>query len=61
MFPNVAYSYHQFGCGIKKMVGPKMQDFWPKIKGKKKSIDECQFIKKLSMILENIFFFKFAP
>ena len=24
------YQY-QFGCGILKMVGPKKQDFWPKI------------------------------
>ena len=23
---------YQFGCGISKMVGPKTQDFWPKIK-----------------------------
>ena len=23
---------HQFGCGILKMVGPKKQEFWPKIK-----------------------------
>ena len=23
--------YYQFGCGILKMVGPKKQDFWPKI------------------------------
>ena len=22
---------YQFGCGILKMVGPKMQDFWPRI------------------------------
>ena len=22
---------YQFGCGISKMVGPKKQDFWPKI------------------------------
>ena len=22
---------YQFGCGILKMVGPKKQDFWPKI------------------------------
>ena len=30
--------YYQFGCGISKMVGPKKQDFWPRInilKGKK--------------------------
>ena len=26
------YDYqYQFGCGILKMVGPKEQDFWPKI------------------------------
>ena len=24
------YKY-QFGCGISKMVGPKKQDFWPRI------------------------------
>ena len=23
--------YYQFGCGISKMVGPKKQDFWPRI------------------------------
>ena len=22
---------NQFGCGISKMVGPKKQDYWPKI------------------------------
>ena len=30
--------YYQFGCRISKMVGPKQQDFWPRInliKGKK--------------------------
>ena len=30
--------WYQFGCGISKMVGSKMQDFWPRInilKGKK--------------------------
>ena len=29
---------YQFGCGISKIVGPKKQDFWPRInilKGKK--------------------------
>ena len=26
----IAYVY-QFGCGILNMVGPKKQDFWPKI------------------------------
>ena len=36
--------------GISKMVGPKKQDFWPKIntlKDKKiiNSVDECQFFK----------------
>ena len=25
------YTKYQFGCGISKMVGPKKQDFWPKI------------------------------
>ena len=23
--------YYQFGCRISKMVGPKQQDFWPRI------------------------------
>ena len=27
---NASYWY-QFGCGISKMVGPKKQDYWPKI------------------------------
>ena len=26
-----ARTYSQFGCGISKMVGPKKQDFWPRI------------------------------
>ena len=25
------YKRHTHGCGILKMVGPKKQDFWPKI------------------------------
>jgi hypothetical protein len=25
------FGHCQFGCGILKMVGPKKQDFWPKI------------------------------
>ena len=25
------YNKYQFGCGILKVVGPKKQDFWPKI------------------------------
>ena len=25
------FRLYQFGCGISKMVGPKKQDFWPKI------------------------------
>ena len=41
----------QFGCGILKMVGPKMQDFCPRInmlKGffLKQSYDESWFVKK---------------
>ena len=41
----------QFGCVILKMVGPKMQDFCPKInmlKGffLKQSYDELWFVKK---------------
>ena len=32
----------QFSCGILKMVGPKKQDFWPRIK----SVDELPFVKK---------------
>ena len=33
MFKSLARYAHQyqFGCGILKMVGPKKQDFWPKI------------------------------
>ena len=23
--------YYQFGCGVLKMLGPKKQNFWPKI------------------------------
>ena len=35
-FANTTYVY-QFGCGILKMVGPKKQDFWPRINGSSKS------------------------
>ena len=27
----VQYIQYQFGCGISKMVGPKKQDFWPRM------------------------------
>ena len=36
----------QFGRGILKKVGPKKQDFWPKI-------DILKVHKRLGMILEN--------
>ena len=40
----------QFGCGILKMVGPKMQDFCPRINMLKgfflQSCDELWFVKK---------------
>ena len=50
--------YQQFGCGILKMVGPKKQDFWPKINilkenhyiFRKRGAQVCQ---KLGTILEN--------
>ena len=50
----VSHIQYQFGCGILKMVGPKKQDFWPKIN------NHCIFRiwgapvrQKLDMILEN--------
>ena len=48
----------QFGCGILKMVGPKMQDFCPRInmfKGIffKKILRRLTVRQKLGMILEN--------
>ena len=41
---------YQFGCGISKMVGPKKQDFGPRINILEgfffeNSIDECQLVK----------------
>ena len=50
---------YQFGCGILKMVGPKKQDFWPKINILK--VNHCilrirrgaPVCQKLGMILEN--------
>ena len=49
---------YQFGCGILKTVGPKKQDFWPKINIPKGN--HCILRKrrapihqKLGMILEN--------
>ena len=49
---------YQFGCGILKMVGPKKQDFWPKINIHKGNhcilrIRGAPVHHKLSMILEN--------
>ena len=51
------YQY-QFGCGILKTVGPKKQDFWPKIdilKGNRciLRIQGAPVRQKLGMILEN--------
>ena len=46
--PSTVYQY-QFGYGISKMVGPKMQDFWPRINMQdyfKKPCNELWFIKK---------------
>ena len=50
--------YYQFGCGILKMVGPKKQDFWPKINIFKENncilrIRGAPVRQKLGMILEN--------
>ena len=49
---------YQFGCGILKMVGPKKQDFWPKINILKGNhcilrIRGAPVRQKLGMILEN--------
>ena len=46
------------GCGISKMVGPKKQDFWPKINILKGNhfilrIRGAPVRQKLSMLLEN--------
>ena len=42
------------------MVGPKKQDFWPRINilegFKKNYVDECQFVKKLGMLKRQILF-----
>ena len=51
------YQY-QFGCGILKMVGPKKQEFWPKINLLKGNdcilrIRGAPVRQKLGMILEN--------
>ena len=48
----------QFGCGILKIVGPKEQDFWPKIDILKGNhcilrIRGAPVCQKLGMILEN--------
>ena len=50
--------YCQFGCGILKMVGPKKQDFWPKINILKGNhcilrLRGAPVHQKLGMILEN--------
>ena len=50
---------YQFGCGILKRVGPKKQDFWPKINILKGNhcilrIQGAPVRQKLGMILENI-------
>ena len=49
---------HQFGCEILKMVGPRKEDFWPKInilKGNRciLRIWGAPVHQKLGMILEN--------
>ena len=49
---------YQFGCGILKMVGPKKQEFWPKINILKGNhcilrIWGAPVGQKLGMILEN--------
>ena len=56
-FKKIRY-YYQFGCGTLKMVGPKKQEFWPKInilKGKNciLRIQGAQVCQKLGMILGN--------
>ena len=53
----VLYQY-QFGFGISKMVGPKKQEFWPKInilKGNQciLKIQGAPVCQKLDMILDN--------
>ena len=52
------YKLFQFGCRILKMVGPKKQDFWPKINIFKGNhcilrIQGAPVCQKLGMILEN--------
>ena len=53
-----AKHYYQFGCEILKMVGPKKEDFWPKINILKGNhctlrIRGVPVHQKLGMILEN--------
>ena len=45
--------YYQFGCGILKMVGLKMQAFCPRIDCCILRIREAPVCQKLGMILEN--------
>ena len=40
---------YQFGCGILKMVGPKKQDFWPKINILQGNHCIYQLIKNISI------------
>ena len=52
---HIQYIQYQFGRGILKMVGPKKQDFWPKIKGNCciLRIGGAPIRQKLGLILEN--------
>ena len=64
LFQSICYccalcvAQYQFGCGNLKMVGPKKQDFWPKINILKGNhcilrIRGAPVRQKLGMILEN--------
>ena len=49
----------QFGCGILKMMGPKIQDFLPRINIQGfflKSVDELQFVKIAKIVLSKSIF-----
>ena len=53
------HTNYQFGCGILKIVGPKKQDFWPKINRLKENhcilrIRGATVHQKLGMILDDL-------
>ena len=44
---------YQFGCGISKMVGPKKEDFWPKVDVRKALYFVNTICQNLGMISKN--------